>query len=60
MAGGIGFTMLPFIVNLAFNDASFLVIAKVGILSASLVSGAAGWALFRSTRACGRAVPNKG
>jgi Na+:H+ antiporter, NhaA family len=58
--GGIGFTMSLFIANLAFSDASFLVVAKVGILTASLVSGAAGWALFRSTKACGEADLNKG
>jgi NhaA family Na+:H+ antiporter len=58
--GGIGFTMSLFIANLAFSEASFLVVAKVGILTASLVSGAAGWALFRSTKACSGAVLNKG
>jgi NhaA family Na+:H+ antiporter len=58
--GGIGFTMSLFIANLAFSDASFLVAAKVGILAASLVSGAAGWAIFRSTKACSGAVLNKG
>jgi NhaA family Na+:H+ antiporter len=58
--GGIGFSMSLFIANLAFSEASFLVVAKVGILTASLVSGAAGWALFRSTKACSEAVLNKG
>jgi NhaA family Na+:H+ antiporter len=42
MLGGIGFTMSLFIANLAFGDAPALDTAKVGILAASIVSGAAG------------------
>ena len=42
---GIGFTMSLFISNLAFTgiDAALLDSAKLGILAASLVSGAIGW-----------------
>ena len=49
--GGIGFTMSLFIANLAFDEAA-LQSAKVGILSASLISGLVGmgvlWMLTRS------------
>jgi NhaA family Na+:H+ antiporter len=50
--GGIGFTMSLFISNLAFNDSMLTLSAKLGILLASLISGTAGWILFRSTRPC--------
>jgi NhaA family Na+:H+ antiporter len=42
MLGGIGFTMSLFVANLAFGATPTLEMAKVGILAASLVSGAAG------------------
>jgi Na+:H+ antiporter, NhaA family len=42
LLGGIGFTMSLFIANLAFGDTPALEMAKVGILAASLLSGAAG------------------
>jgi NhaA family Na+:H+ antiporter len=42
MLGGIGFTMSLFIANLAFGDTPALETAKMGILAASVVSGAAG------------------
>ncbi|MEM8484836.1 MAG: Na+/H+ antiporter NhaA [Bacteroidota bacterium] len=45
---GIGFTMALFIANLAFEDAATLEIAKMAILSASLVSGILGWILLSS------------
>jgi NhaA family Na+:H+ antiporter len=45
--GGIGFTMALFIGGLAFDDASRLDAAKIGVLAASLVSGVAGWLLLR-------------
>lgn len=48
---GIGFTMSIFIANLAFGtDSPFLSLAKIGILSASLLSGIAGWLILRSSR----------
>ncbi|MGE5429528.1 MAG: Na+/H+ antiporter NhaA [Syntrophomonadaceae bacterium] len=48
---GIGFTMSIFIANLAFGSESpFLSFAKIGILSASLLSGLAGWLILRSSR----------
>ena len=56
--GGIGFTMSLFIANLAFPDTSFLTVSKVGILTASLIAGAVGWAMFRSTKACKGAMLN--
>ncbi len=43
LLGGIGFTMAIFVANLAFVDPVAVTIAKVGILSASLVAGVAGW-----------------
>ncbi|HEX2866417.1 MAG TPA: Na+/H+ antiporter NhaA [Ignavibacteriales bacterium] len=48
---GIGFTMSIFIANLAFGTESpFLSFAKIGILSASLLSGLTGWLILRSSR----------
>jgi NhaA family Na+:H+ antiporter len=45
--GGIGFTMSLFVANLAFvNAPDLLDTAKVGILSASLISGVAGYILL--------------
>ena len=45
---GIGFTMSLFIANLAFNSEELLNIAKVGILSASLISGIIGFLILKS------------
>lgn len=47
--GGIGFTMSIFIANLAFEDAATLAAAKLSILSASVLAGLLGAALFRLT-----------
>ncbi len=44
---GIGFTMSLFISNLAFTDSSLLNISKVGILSASLISGIIGFFMLK-------------
>jgi Na+:H+ antiporter, NhaA family len=44
--GGIGFTMSLFVAGLAFGDAALLDSAKLGILAASLVAGAAGAVLL--------------
>ena len=44
---GIGFTMSLFIANLAFQDEAHLVMAKGGILVASLIAGVAGYFLLR-------------
>ena len=50
--GGIGFTMSLFISDLAFGDGPGLVAAKLGILLASIVAGAGGYAILRlATRA---------
>ena len=40
---GIGFTMSLFITELAFNDENYMVQAKIGILSASLLAGLLGY-----------------
>lgn len=45
---GIGFTMSLFIANLAFDSEELLNIAKVGILSASLISGIIGFLILKS------------
>lgn len=42
--------MSLFIANLAFNDASMLASAKVGILAVSLVAGVGGFLILKSTR----------
>jgi NhaA family Na+:H+ antiporter len=52
---GIGFTMSLFISDLAFADSPLLDVAKVGILTASLIAGIAGWLIIRRTSA-----PNTG
>lgn len=44
---GIGFTMSLFIANLAFTEATLLDISKVGILSASFLSGIIGFAVLK-------------
>jgi NhaA family Na+:H+ antiporter len=44
--GGIGFTMSLFIAGLAFADEALVATAKVGILAASVVAGAVGYALI--------------
>jgi NhaA family Na+:H+ antiporter len=49
--GGIGFTMSLFIAGLAFGDSPFLDMAKIGILTASLIAGAVGWFLLSRVRA---------
>ena len=48
---GIGFTMSLFISDLAFADSPLLDVAKVGILTASLIAGIAGWSIIRKTSA---------
>lgn len=45
---GIGFTMSLFIANLAFNDMETLAVAKVGIFTASLISGVVGWLILNA------------
>ncbi len=41
--GGVGFTMAIFVANLAFTDETHIAIAKLGILSASLLAGILGF-----------------
>jgi NhaA family Na+:H+ antiporter len=45
--GGIGFTMSLFIANLAFGEGPLLDVAKLGVLTASVVAGLAGYTLLR-------------
>jgi NhaA family Na+:H+ antiporter len=45
--GGIGFTMSLFIASLAFGDSELLINAKIAILTASLLSGIAGYLILR-------------
>ncbi len=45
---GIGFTISLFIANLAFNSAELLDVAKVGILTGSLISGITGFFILKS------------
>ena len=52
---GIGFTMSLFISDLAFAEGPLLDVAKLGILTASLIAGIAGWSIIRRTSA-----PNTG
>jgi NhaA family Na+:H+ antiporter len=48
---GIGFTMSLFISDLAFADSPLLDVAKLGILTASLIAGIVGWSILRRTSA---------
>ncbi|GAB4533118.1 MAG: Na+/H+ antiporter NhaA [Anaerolineae bacterium] len=45
---GIGFTMSLFIAGLAFGVSPLLDTAKVGILTASVIAGVAGWLILRT------------
>jgi NhaA family Na+:H+ antiporter len=45
---GIGFTMSLFVAGLAFTDAAVLDVAKLGVLSASIVAGTVGYLLLRA------------
>ncbi|QGG46295.1 Na+/H+ antiporter NhaA [Heliorestis convoluta] len=47
MLSGIGFTMSLFIAGLAFEDHGLLTLSKVGILTASLLSGVIGYLVLR-------------
>ncbi|MES2359845.1 MAG: Na+/H+ antiporter NhaA [Gemmatimonadota bacterium] len=51
LLGGIGFTMSLFIAGLAFGGSEeLLTAAKLGIFTASLLAGFAGWMVLRRTR----------
>ena len=45
---GIGFTMSLFISRLAFDDGALLDVSKIGILTASIISGLVGYILVRT------------
>ncbi len=47
---GIGFTMSLFIASLAFGDGPLLDVAKIGILTASVLTASIGWLLLRTQR----------
>ncbi len=48
---GIGFTVSLFVAELAFDDAALREEAKIGVLVASVLAAALGWALFRTVEA---------
>ncbi|MEX1262856.1 MAG: Na+/H+ antiporter NhaA [Actinomycetota bacterium] len=48
MTAGVGFTVALFIAELAFPSGTLLDEAKIGILAASLVAGAGGYAILRA------------
>jgi NhaA family Na+:H+ antiporter len=48
--GGVGFTMSLFIGGIAFVNPDRMEVVKVGILSASLVSGLLGWFILRTAQ----------
>lgn len=54
--GGIGFTMSLFIAGLAMGGHELLDMAKVGVLTASMLAGAIGWLSLR--RAVARPMPD--
>ncbi len=55
LLGGIGFTMSLFIANLAFGNSPELEMAKVGIMAASIFSGAVGAVVLFRKRSARRA-----
>ena len=59
MLGGIGFTMSIFIASLAFTDSAMLDLAKISILSASILSGLFGTAFFKLQACFGGAGEKK-
>jgi NhaA family Na+:H+ antiporter len=59
LLAGIGFTMALFIADLAFDDA-MINAAKLGILSASVVSAAAGLAVLAWSTVSARRTPSCG
>ena len=56
---GIGFTMSMFIASLAFTDSAMLDLAKISILSASILSGLLGTAFFKLQACFGGAGEKK-
>lgn len=55
LLGGVGFTMAIFVANLAFVDSTEIIVAKVAVLSASLVAGVVGFSfLFVQAKAAAR------
>ena len=53
LLGGVGFTMAIFVANLAYADPSQILVAKIAVLSASLLAGVIGFAflLFQANAA---------
>lgn len=47
VVGGIGFTMSLFIGTLAFSDPAYATAVRIGVLSGSILSGFAGYAILR-------------
>ncbi len=60
MLGGIGFTMALFVAHLAFGDSDLLDRAKVGVLLASVVAGAAGLGMLHWTAPRAKRVERAG
>jgi NhaA family Na+:H+ antiporter len=49
LLAGIGFTMSLFVTSLAFDDDRYMIQAKIGIFSASVLSGIIGYGVLRRT-----------
>jgi Na+/H+ antiporter NhaA len=59
IVAGVGFTVSLFIAELAFDDRALVDQAKIGILLASVIAGAAGWAVLRAVPADAAPPPDE-
>lgn len=50
LLAGVGFTMSLFVTDLAFDDPTHIIQAKIGIFIASVISGVSGFLLLRKTQ----------
>lgn len=57
MLAGVGFTMSLFVTNLAYTNETYNLLAKTGTMTASLISGVAGFIVLRTAKPVLRPMP---